>query len=292
MIAYDVIEEAIRILLGGSREEMNKLDGAVSNDGPESTFTFKYALNGIREGAHIAIDDEICRVWSVDEGAKTAVVERGMFGSTALNPYGGDGHVDGALVFVNPRFPRFAVLKAMNDELISLSSPSNGLYRVDSYEFQFNAAVSDYELPEEAFEVYDVYADSPGPSQAWVRVPNWSWNPNADATDFANGKSIRIPNAFQGRTIRVVYKAAFTPITMQFEPLETHALLPVEMHDILSLGVLWRLGPSREMKRNFTEAQRGDARRAEEVPANAVQNSFAWARNQRQARITEERSAP
>jgi hypothetical protein len=177
----------------------------------------------------------------------------------------------------------------MNDELNSLSSPSNGLYQVKSYDFVFSSAVSDYGVPADVNEIYDVYADNPGPSQAWVRVPYIQWNANADRGDFATGKSIRVPSGFQGRSIRIVYKTGFTSIAAQFNPIETETGMPASMHDILALGVLMRLGPSREIKRNFTEAQRSDARRAEEVPAGSVSNSFAWVRNQREARITEER---
>lgn len=282
MKATDVIEESIRILLGGSREEMNKLASSVSSGATSLTFT--YSLGSIREGAQVCIDNEVFRVWSVDESTKTATVEPGVLGSTTAS------HSSNALVYVNPRFPRFAVLKSINDELNSLSSPSNGLYRMKQTEFDFNAVVSDYELPTDCIDVYDAFTDTPGPSQAWVRIPSWSWNPNANTTDFTTGKSIRIPTAYQGRTVRVLYKASFSSVVDASADLATETGLPTEAHDILSLGVLMRLGPTREIKRNFTEAQRGDNRRAEEVPAGAVTNSFSWVRNQRATRITEERT--
>jgi hypothetical protein len=284
MTGYEVAQEAIRTLLSGSREEMNKLLAAVDDSGPESTWSFKYPLGGIREGAQLAVDNELVRVWSVDAGTRTAVVERGLLGSDA-----GDGHLADSLVYVNPRFPTFAVVKAINEELHSLSSPSNGLYQVKSTDFPYNSAVSDYELPADATQIIDVYADSPGPSQAWMRVPHWSWNSNADTLDFPNGKSIRVPLAYQGRTVRVLYKADFGQIVDQHNDIELETGLPSSAHDILTLGVLMRLGPMREIKRNFTEAQRGDARRADEVPAGAVTNSFAWVRKQRETRIAEER---
>lgn len=281
MTGDDVIEEAIRILLGGSREEMNLLNQDVAL--VAGAINLQFDLGGIKAGSQVSIGNEVLRVWEVEDTSKSATVARAVLGSTQEEHHVGD------YVYVNPRFPRFAVVKAMNDELSSLSSPSSGLYQVKSDEFTFSSAVSDYELPADTTEVYDLYADSPGPSQAWVRVPNWQWNPNANPGDFTTGKSIRIPNAFQGRTVRVVYKSAFGQIADTTNDIEDEAGMPTEMHDILTLGVLMRLGPSREIKRNFTEAQRGDARRAEEVPAGSVTNSFAWVRNQRAARITEER---
>lgn len=279
MTGNDVIEDVIRQLLSGSREEMNKLAANVGTSA--ASLTFEYALGGIREGAHVSIGTEVFRVWSVNDSSKTAVVQPAMAGSTT------SAHTAGDLVYVNPRLPRHVILDAMNKELMALTSPSNGLYTMDSDEFTYNAAVTDYELPAEALEPYKVTQAEIGPSEAWPQLPHWSWDSSASTTEFASGKSIHLPYGQSGRTVRVLYKKAFTPLTDPTLDLSTTGM-PASMHDIVTLGVLLRLGPVREIKRNFTEAQ-GDSRRAEEVPPGSIVNSFSWVRNLRQQRIAEER---
>lgn len=278
----DVIEDTVRELLGSSREEMNKL--GADTTASAGSLTFLYPLGAIREGAQICIGNEAFRVWTADEGTKTAVVEPSMLGTTT------ETHANHDLVFVNPRFPRFAMFKALNAEIRSLSSPSNGLYRMATYEFEATGVTNDYPIPADCIDVYDVYIEDIGPTGEWPRLANWDWNPNANLTAFPTGKSVHVPYANPSRMVRVVYKSDFVPLVAATDDLEDDALIPETMHDILHWGILLRMGPSREIKRNFTEAQRGDASRLEQVPAGAVTNSFSWIKKMRDGRIIEERT--
>jgi hypothetical protein len=270
-----IIEEVLRLLLSGQREEMNKLATSVSAGA--TTLGFKFDLGGIRAGALIDIDLETFRIWSVDSEAKTAIVEPGMNGTVR------GLHNEDALVYVNPRMSRHAIFKALNDELLGLSAPSNGLYAVKYVDFTYGVA-SDYDVAADAMEVLDVRIDLPGPEKDWMQLNDWSWNPKADPSTFPTGVSLHLPQGVPGRTVRVVYKAAFTPLPSPNSDLFSTTGMPAEMQDILALGVLLRLGPVREIKRNFTEAQ-GDTRRADEVGAGTVMQSFSYVRQKYNERI-------
>lgn len=281
MTGDDVIEETVRELLGGTREELNQLAADIPVNA--ENLSFKYPLGAIREGAQLCIGDEMFRVWFSDED-KTATVAPAMLGSTT------SAHSEGDLVYVNPRFPRFAVFKALNDEIRSLSAPTNGLYRIATHEFEATGVSNDYPLPSDVVDIYDVYVEEIGPTNEWPRLPYWEWNPNADNTVFEYGASIHVPGANPSRMVRVVYKADFTPLTSSSQDLLGTARIPESMQDILHWGILLRMGPSREIKRNFTENQRGDQSRLEQVAAGAVTNSFSWVNKLRTMRITEERT--
>lgn len=277
----DVIDEATRLLLSGQREQMNKL--AVNADTDATTLTMKYELQGIAANAIVCIDTEAYRVWEVQTESRTATVEPGMNGSRSTT------HTAGSLVYVNPRFPRYAAFKALNDELRSLSAPALGLFAVESYEFAYNAAQTDYDLvgSTNVIRVLDVKCSQPGPTKHWFRVDAWLHDRNADLTTFPSGNSVFIPSAIPGQTIRVLYAVPYLPLARTTDDLVTAAGIAVEAQDILAMGVLLRLGGVREIKRSFTEAQ-GDARRATEVPPNAVQNSFTGVRQLREQRIQQE----
>jgi hypothetical protein len=282
MTGDDVIEDTVRELLGGTREELNQLDANTLQNA--ESLAFKYPLGAIREGAQLCIGNEMFRVWTSDEGTKTAVVQPGMLGSTSAT------HTADDLVYVNPRFPRFAVFKALNDEIRSLSAPTNGLYYMDTYEFEASGSVVDYGLPADVIDVYDVYIEDLGPTDEWPRLPNWDWNPNANETTFIHGKSVHVPGVVLGRTVRVVYKADFVALTSSSQDLSTVGHISESMQDILHWGILLRMGPSREIKRNFTENQRGDQSRLEQVQAGSVTNSFSWINKMKEKRVIEERT--
>lgn len=280
--ANDIIEEVIRLMLSGQREQMNKLAGNVGANA--STLTFQYDLGGIAEGGLINIDTEVFRVWEANRELKTVTVEPAMLGSTSAP------HTAGSLVYVNPRIPRHSALTALNNELGGLSAPTNGLYAVAFTEFDYSSAVTDYNLDTDGDLVLDVLAvrqQMPGAEQHWIDLNDWRYRRNSDATSFAAGQSIFLPLGVPGRRVQVVYSTPFKTVDSINDDIASTTGLPSYAQDILVHGTLLQLGVVREIKRNFTESQ-GDTRRAGEVPATAVGNSFSYVRAQRAQRIQEE----
>ncbi len=278
----DLISETRRHLESYQRPAMNKLDAAISPTTTDLTFTFDSA--DIQRGTYLEIDLELFYVWSVEAASKTAVVERAQQGSKAV------AHAAGAVVKLNPKFPDFAIAKAINDEMRSLSSPLNGLYSVRAIDLTATSATNGYDLPgvEGFMKIIDVQAQLPGQPRQWMTLTNYSTSQQLSELDFPSGLALVLNDyAHPGRTVRVLYKSAFTPLLLLTDDAEQVAGLPDSMHDLPPMGAAARLAMPREIRRNFFEEQ-GDSRRAEEVQAGAVTNSVRGLMSLRQTRITEE----
>jgi hypothetical protein len=65
--------------------------------------------------------------------------------------------------------------------------------------------------------------------------------------------------------------------------------MPINMEDIVEMGVMARMLSVREVKRNFIESQ-GDTRRSDEVPAGSIANSVTNILRLRRDRIIAEAS--
>lgn len=271
------IERTGRDLHGSEREERNKLAAAVDAD--DTTWTFTYSTNGIQQGAYLAVGLELVYVWSVNASAQTAVVERGQFGSTAA------AQDEGAVVTVNPKFPAFSILEELNAELLDLSSPSNGLFQVETLDITYTSGVYGYDLAAGVLAVLEVRADTSGPGNDWPTVRDWSLVRDMPAADFASGVGIVLRDPVEhGRTVRVRYAAPFTTLSSLAQNVESVSGLPATAVDIPPLGAAARLMAFREPSRSFTDAQ-PDPRRAREVPVGGASRSAGVLLELRRSRI-------
>lgn len=157
-----VIDDCLNLyLLAGQREARNVL--ASTPDSDDTTLTLTYSVKGAQEGAKLSVDFEDMYVVSSDPGTKIATVIRGQFGTTAAS------HSSGATVWVNPKWSRAQVLRAVNAELDALSGL--GLFQMATTTITFSSPVSGYDLdgltPDDVIDIYEVRADDPGPQQSW-----------------------------------------------------------------------------------------------------------------------------
>ena len=277
----DLVHETKRHLQSMQREPMNKLNTAIDAD--DETVTFLYDASQVQTGSYLQIGLELLYVWAVDQSAKTAVVGRGQLGSTA------SAHSEGDVVTVNPKFPDYAIVKEINNDLRDLSTPANGLYRVRTVELTASATSPGYDLTgaTDVLEVLSVTTRHPGAPRSWSPVTNYELNRNAHS-DFASGYSFHLADgAHPGQPVRVTYKASFDPLTALTDDVETVSGLPATMHDLPPMGAAVRLVAPREIRRNFIDGQ-GDSRRAEEVPPGATAASMRALAALRQQRIDAE----
>lgn len=274
-----IITRANRQLLSGVVEQRNKL--ASNIDASVTTVTCTYDLAGLREGQVFEIDSELFYIWATDSASKSLTVERGFNGTTAAS------HTAGALVTVNPRFPRNQMLEALNDELADLSSPINGLFQIKTVNIDYNGSDPMIDLTGTANiqEIYSVAVRYL--TDDYIPIRRWRLMRNVPTDDFATGVALRMDQTVLAGRLRIVYKAPFSSLSSESDNLQTVAGLPAEAEDILALGVQIRLMSPREIKRNFTESQ-GDTRRADEVPGGAIGNSFTNLLRLRRDRITAE----
>ena len=277
--ASTIITRANRQLLSGTVEQRNKL--ASSIDASTDTVVFSYDLDGIRQGQVFEIDSELFYVWSVSAGTKTATVQRGFNGSTAV------AHDANALVIVNPRFPRNQMLEALNDELADLSTPTNGLFKVTALNLDYNGSDVMIDLTGTS-NIQDIISVSVRYlTDDYIPVKRFRLMRDVPTDDFATGVALRMDQSVLAGRLRIVYKSPFTALTAESQDVTTVGGVPASCDDILALGVQIRLMSPREIKRNFTESQ-GDTRRGDEVPQGAVGNSIQNLLRLRRDRITAE----
>lgn len=280
----DLIAEAKRHLLSFQREPMNRLASAATADA--TSLIFEFDTSSITAGSHVQLGLELIYVWSVDPSSKVAQVERAQLGSVAA------AHDAGTVATINPKFPDFAILKAINDDLADLSSPANGLYAMRSADLTFSAGSSGYDLAgvTDLLEIHEIRHRIGAASgyRQWPILTNYELSRDVSAVDFPSGFGLFLAEGgASGQPVRVLYKSGFSPLVNLIDDVELVAGLPASMHDIPPMGAAVTLVAPREIKRNFTESQ-GEPRRANEVPPGAVGNSMRLLAGRRQNRIAAE----
>jgi len=274
-----LLDRVSRQLLSGTVEERNKLASSVDSD--DTSFVMSYELAGLRAGTVFEIDSELVYVWEATSGNKTVTVERGYMGTTAA------AHTAGAIVTLNPRFPKAQMLEALNQDIDDMSSPLNGLFRVVSTDVDYNGADRQINLTgaTSIIDLLDVrlrYLATDYPVIRKVRLQR-----DLPTSDFASGFALVFDESVMAGTLRVRYKAPFVRVSTISDSLQSVANIPVTMEDILEMGVMSRMLSMREVKRNFIESQ-GDTRRSDEVPPGAMRDSFSNILRLRRDRIIAE----
>jgi hypothetical protein len=274
-----VIDRTLRQLLSGTVEARNKLASTINSSATSVTTT--YALESLRAGQVFEIDSEMFYIWESDVSTKTLTVQRGYAGTTAA------AHTSGAIITASPRFPRAQVLEAINDELMDLSSPMNGLFQVKTIDYTYNGTDRMINLTGvtsmiDLLGVSVRYLSDDYPVARKVKLVR-----DLPTDDFASGFAIKFDqNVYPGR-LRIVYKAAYSGTTSESTDINTTCGVQESITDIVAIGTQIRLMAPREIKRNFTESQ-GDTRRAEEVGPGAVTASISNMKQLRKDRITAE----
>lgn len=271
-------------LMTGTRDARNALSGSHNNS--TTTFTFTYDVGTIDKGSRLSVDLEDVYVYA--KNATTATVARGDFGTAAAT------HADGAKVLVNPRFSDAQILRAINHELQSLSSPANGLFQMKSVDVTFNAAIDGYDLTSvtDVLSVYKLAYKDTGSSKEWPVIDNagWQYIRDLSTAEFASGKAVFIrQGGWPGNAVRVWYRAPFTALSAVTDNVLSTSGLHAEAHDILALGAAIRLTAGREIHRNFDETQ-GNTRRAVEVPPGANLGANRGLMQQYAKRVGEEQA--
>ena len=276
--AGNLVDRVVQQLLAGTVEERNKI--ASSLNASTTSIPITYSLGSLAEQTVFEIESEMLYVWDVDTANKTLTVERGFGGTTAAS------HSSGTVLTVNPKFPRWQVLNALNDELADLSSPMNGLFQMKSVDVSYNGSdrMVDLASVTSMIDLYDVrwrFESDDYPVVRNVRLAR-----NLPTTDFSSGFALIFDQGIQSGTVRVWYKDKYTPFTTESSTLASTGAT-TELADLLVLGAQIRLLAGREVKRNFIESQ-GDTRRAEEVPAGAMNASVTNLLRLRRDRINAE----
>jgi len=274
-----LINATLRELNGMHRAEWNKLATTVDTDDESVVATFD--LKGIAAGSYVGLGNEILYVWDTTVPTKTLTVQRAMLGSTR------ETHDAGDLIEVNPRFPRFAILAALRDEIRSWIP---NLYRIAADTFTLDGGETSINLDGlgDILKILDVSRVPVNSGDPYTRVA-YRIDRHADTDTFDSGTAIHVTDSPGSTTsYRIVCATPFDVSTFD----ETTYLvddigLAGSMFDIAPLGAAWRLLATREVKRTFTEGQ-GEPRIAQEVPPGHILQAATGLKQLRDQRIAEE----
>lgn len=191
-------------------------------------------------------------------------------------------------VHIKPRVTDWYLFELVNTEIVRLSSPDNGLYRIDSWTEAVDATYQTYEIPTAdaaaMIGLLRVRYRMPGTTDVWIDIDEKSYRMQVN-----DGTSrIRLlRNIPSGTDIQFLYKASFTRATSLADNALTVCGLSDNLIDIPPLGALGTLMRSTESRRNQVQTQ-GDARRASEVNSGANLTSAQLADRDYKSRVQEE----
>ena len=320
----DLIEKVYRRTMGGIRERAVQVIAsgtpAAPSTSPITSGATSFVLTGsqttsIMPGVLLAVDMEVMYVlnWTpyVSSGYTgvpygTVTVQRGYNGS-ATAP-----HNANTLAYINPRYSRYDIGVAINDDLRSLSSPTNGLFRVGVAELTYNPVFAGYDLgalPANFIDVIEVRYRIAPPYRTFPPIRRWKvirWNQGTTDAAFPSGNGLVLYEpGWPGLPIYVTYTAPFiklvnttdsiinTPaINDEAPPYNGYSTSVVPnmvptMADLPPLGAEIDLTIPREISRNFMESQ-PDPSKAQEVMPGAVAGSVNALIARRAQRISEE----
>lgn len=235
----------------------------------------------------IEVDEELMWVNSFDRISNTATIApygRGYLGTTATT------HAVDAKVTVSPIFPRYSIKKAINDTIRAIGTQ---LMVVKQTSFTWNAAVNTYELSGLNIEsILTVMWQDTGPTQEWIRVGRYDFDPLADTTTWgSNSQTITIYEPITpGRTVKLMYVTQPGAFTANNQELTAQTGYPETVKDVIILGAAYRLltylDPARASQIS-PQADEIDAKRPFGSASTAVRQVYALF----QQRLKEEVSA-
>ena len=235
----------------------------------------------------VEVGEELMWVDSFDRVANTATIApygRGYLGTTAST-----AAVD-TKVTISPIFPRFSVKRAINDTIRAIGTQ---LMTIKQTSFTFNAAQNTYDLGALGIEsILTVMWQDTGPSQEWIRVNRYDFDPLADANTFGNNsQTITIYDYITaGRTVKIMYVTQPTAFTDSSQDFSTQTGYPASVKDVIILGSAYRLlaylDPARASQIS-PQADEIDAKRPFGSSNNATRQLYALY----QQRLKEEISA-
>ena len=280
MTAQTWIDRTRDLLLSGTVETINRLDGAIAN-ATAATFTVEFPTGPIAPGSIIELGTELMNVTSTS--GLSVTVMRGYGGSTAST----SGHADNSINRSSPQYPVHMILDALNDDLNDLSA--KGLYQVKTATFTYSAATQGYNLASDVLAVHRVTFTDESADKSEPEVRRWSLRRNRDTSTFASGVALVLADTpTSGQTVRVEYKAPFATL-----PLTTTALTDTGLHtqayDLPPIGAAMVLMTFKPIARESITTQ-APIRRSEEVPPGAISASIRDLRFRRQERIEAEKA--
>lgn len=277
----DAVADTRRMAYGSMGEQINVVASAYAANA--GTLVLDMDVSNITQGMMLSGNLNVWFVKGTDPNTKTVYVIPGYDNSPKVNMTAGE------FVYIKPRVTDWYIFEEVNKEILRLSSPSNGLYKVGMWEAAVDPTWQTYTIPAEAFNMIGmlrVRYRVPGATDTWLDLPDKAYRIQFN-TDDGDSFIRLLRNVPSGSDIQFLYKAPFTAATALTDDLVTDCGLAETMTDLPSLGVLSSLMLTTETRRNQVQ-QQGDARRAQEVSGGYnIQSSRVISTNYRE-RVNEE----
>ena len=162
-----LIEKTLRYLVSSQRD-MSVQVAANIEEGAETIVVVGTAASSIAVGALLAVDLEVFYVLGFNPTSGVANVIPGYQGSEPAE------HEAGTQAFIDPKFTKFDIAVAINDDLADLSSPENGVYGITSTPITFNPTYMGYDLgalPSNFIDVLEIRYRFPTPTHNFPLIP-------------------------------------------------------------------------------------------------------------------------
>jgi hypothetical protein len=238
MPTFDELVDEVKANLQGYTLRQDRITYVTNPTGLSTTSTSIVvgSQSNLAKGI-IEIDDELIWVDTFSKENNTLTVApgfgRGYMGTTP------SPHSQYAQITLAPTFPRVNIKKALNDTIRGLYPK---LFAVDSTTFTFNSSQVTYPLPDDAREVLYMSWQTTGPSQEWLPIRKWRFDPLANSATFNTQKTISLYENIQpGRTVKVWYTMVPNALDSNSDDFVDVTGLPESCQDVVVYGACYRL---------------------------------------------------
>ena len=226
--------------------------------------TFTVADGTVLTRGLVEIDDELIWVDSFDRTTNTATIPgygRGFRDTTATT------HSAGTRVTISPSFPRSVIRRNLNLAIDGVYPDLFGIYYTT---FTWQAAVTTYQLPNEAVDILGCSWQTIGPSKEWLPVRHYRIDRMANPTTWGTGKTISIREGIiPGRTVMVTYTKKPSTLTYDSDDF-TMTGLSDSAREIIILGAAYRTAMYLDMGRVPAATAEADAQQGNDPIGSAA----------------------
>ena len=229
MTAFGELTDQIHSLLHSTTGVQEQMTWLTANCTTSDTTLQVQSSDAISTGISEVGDELVYVATAAANSLNLAPFGRGFRGSIPVS------HDANTAVVFNPFFPRAEIKRAIN-QCLNETYPT--LYQIKSTTFTFAGAQLTYELPADCEQVFRVDWETVGPSRDWATSYGWRYDPQSQE---ASGKALTLLDLpLQGRTVKVIYQAKFTPFVND-DDLLSDVGFPESAADVLLYGVAAKL---------------------------------------------------
>jgi hypothetical protein len=275
----DLVADVRRRVYGSMTENVNLFQESALANADE--LKLELGVDGIQRGMLLSSGLNVWFVKGVYATDNTVFVIPG-YDNSPKNPV-----VVGDMLYVRPRMTDWFAFNAINDELRSLSSPENGLYRIGTWVSQVDSTYQTYVVPVDVTNMVNLLRVRwryPGTTDVWVDVQprffRWVYSNEQNVIRILIG----IPS---GTDVEFTYRGSFTLATSLSDDPVADCGLTETMLDIPPLGAASNLLRTTESRRTQISSQ-GDTRRPDEVPVSSNSSIASQLDRQYRDRVQEE----